>query len=1478
MSVDTPFDAANAISLMEFRSNKKLSNFFSSDSAIKRLKSLLQYLEVSHEFEQRALYSTQYAQVYSCFLDAIKAYDARNKTLSASELISCCGVVKRLLQFLPNIIKTKWQYKSLVYLVKCLLVHTNKHSVRMLGVELLLHLVDALSSSADDSLLELIPGLIVWTPFFANASLAPLISVPEYNGVLVGSKSSGATVADGVEILSFILAFVDFKDIRRFVFYYDLLKVHLFPLLFPNGTKSMDIALDSTFEGFDSCPSELLLPLSERLITWINKSYHRVVICRDAIHLNLLLDIFSQGVCLPDVAVNLVSLYGDWLLRGATFPKCYSHKSITYDCRLISQLVCIFESPSGENSDSAVIKVLSLLKELVFTRELSQETWMTLLDCLVKMSKALGPSRVHSRRMFDVLFGLFSSSGCDDVALWRSLVKSCESFVTFSSEGNVFMERWEKFILNITNLIVVNARLDQSDHVISQHFEPSFDPSTPLPSFPRETVEGLGDDECPEFDMADQIDVQSGQNVTSSDSDDDVTTIKAIPIENLQLDFLVFVWSQLLHCFPHYYDRKEEISVVNNCVSAYCQGLEVLNHMVDVLSNICLKKSVSQGQDQSRLVLPCRNHLLTLFGPFIMTSIGICKDFFEGPFELSNLVEGVNDNIVSVGVKLICKILVSCDDSMIHSSKFSNILVFFSSFLQSLLTSNISTSGISVLVNLLPIYNGFIGEEIHNNTDEVQMIHASLFSTLPSVLNYACACLGDVKTCQNLIESAVKINQSFPSIKNVIYACLRHSEASLTFIITNSDKFSNIADLLTSSFQNFQHFLTRNDSLSSSELVIGARVLVSLYFGLLKFQKDFIPSNLPKIESLLADIAKFLTDLLLNLTGDLVAAQVVSIIDLMACDIDPSTLTESSLSALAIIFDGLCDLITIIVCRFAPSESSKTTVEAVSIIFSTLRTIALRSPDLIQKNLKTLNKFIGTVELVYHGETTLLNIPSILKLNRKLKSSPPKSFGVKSFLNLPNNQACEVAVLNLQLLLALLNSFPFADGYSFIDSNCEEVLDNSCTRYLFFSSNSIVTLSESATASRITVRNSVGKFSFDLESISNVDELDAELAETKPVQPTCSGNKGNNPSKSVVESQDSDSTPAVDLLDDPFSKYSSCTDFVNIISNALPDVTTIKSQAEKVIKSALNSRVSDDSPSSVDEEKELRLWEQLVNPLAGELGEQVPDKLKYTRLLLGSLGLVHPIAASSTRVQSVNNCDLFQSELRRLDGVSGRDFFDVSVIFCQSHQRKIEDFITNSDVSSGFLDFVNGLGWSVDSKFIQSSQLFEHLPTVDCFLNDKVLYFANEFSELLFCVFPSLKMENADKLKLSRMSPVQIIYSDSNSVLHYLFSSSSVLHSPITRLSIVVTPTFDPNMFRVNCFPSSSSPELSLALPSAVVLPANKVPAYTRSLAFIGSKMVSKAFNSGGLSSRHALIKDLISRFGKEVDSVKVLCDVFASH
>ncbi|KAL0249549.1 hypothetical protein GEMRC1_004779 [Eukaryota sp. GEM-RC1] len=167
MTDDTSFDTANAISVMEFRQNRKLANFFSSDSAIKRLKSLLQYLDVSHEFEQRALYSTQYSQIYSCFLDAIKAYDSKNKSLSASDLVATCSIVKKLITFLSNIIKTKWQYKSLAYLVRCLLSHTNKHTVRMLGVELLLQLIDALGSSADDLLLDLLPGTIVWTPFLS---------------------------------------------------------------------------------------------------------------------------------------------------------------------------------------------------------------------------------------------------------------------------------------------------------------------------------------------------------------------------------------------------------------------------------------------------------------------------------------------------------------------------------------------------------------------------------------------------------------------------------------------------------------------------------------------------------------------------------------------------------------------------------------------------------------------------------------------------------------------------------------------------------------------------------------------------------------------------------------------------------------------------------------------------------------------------------------------------------------------------------------------------------------------------------------------------------------------------------------------------------------------------------------------------------------------------------------------------------------
>ncbi|KAL0222045.1 hypothetical protein RCL1_001899 [Eukaryota sp. TZLM3-RCL] len=1489
---DTEPSPESSNTLIEFRTNKKLKNFFNTDDSTKRLKSILQYLEVSHEFEQRAFFSTQYSQIYSCFLDALKTYDARNKTLHTAELVTTCTIVKKIVTFLPNIIKTKWQYKSLVYLVKCLLVTANKHLVRMLGVEIYLLLLDSISSSADDSLLSLFPSIVNWSPFLpSSSSLSLPINVStDYNGVLVACKSHGITVQESVEIFSFILSFIDYKDIRRFSFYYDLLKVQLFPYIFPEAAKILTINLEDTnYVPFKNCPLPILTAFSDRIVVWLKKSYHRVVICRDSAHLVALLHILSQCLNHSSLASAVVDLYSDWLMRSDSTPKILTQNSDYFDSIMISQFSSVFSLPADEAADGAVLRVLSTLKELTGLRPLSDSIWKELLLLLIKAMSVHSQNRVHSRRLYDVILSFMIGSECGDSDIWSLFLTSChEAIFSVNSVSNVFLERFHKSFLVISSLLTTikdQNSVEKSEEVFEFVMSPKINSrvnSTPVKSPMRHSSQikclGLGED-------IEEVREDGEVEVTSEAVE--VKRLLKTP-NSLEFNQLAKIWSKFLQCIPTFENFTKGQNVfdrVKNSQFSYSKALLIVSEVMDVLN---LGKFFNQEwkllENSSEILAspPTGDVYLSVFGPIILTSLGLSRDFMSLIFDPNLIVsslELIDSFVFSHGLMLLSQIIFNCRDS-----ESTGMIDFTLSLFGAALSNH---SNLIVVCTSLYCFS-----KIHQNFPQNcsfntvnQKILEFLIAIHPILISSSLFVISDLKRLSIEIDL---FSTSFPGLlktDHVISTALSHLENSILILLPRMNylessilkSFDSSSDVLSTTVLEtavniLREFLIKNhDSLQSNLIVSVVRILSTILFVGLNQLGSIIESLSNHFQSILTVIATSLSEFLTTMIDESKIQSIVGVIELCSINlsINPNhpELFSFITSSLSIIFDGVNTILTILVAS-SLNDPSFSFNDVIISLLTVIRSFALKYPSLILNEKQNLTKFLANIQLLTLGQTSLIDTTKALKLHKKLSKSLGKSAPGNRVNPTISQSVSTSAHLSLQLILSCLGSFPFQDGCTFLGTTADDVLANSCVRILALSSNSIVILSENSSESRITVRNAVGRFSFNIELIENTMQLSNlfNLAE----QPCASSESFNLIDREVSEPQSDRRAQFSDglasILTDSCNQFS---DLKLAVTRSRPNIQSHRISVEKSIKNTLNQRKVDTSPIKIDYDSDLSFWKSIIPQ-----SSRAQDRLYLCRLFLVHLGLVHPVAASSSRVQSISPCQSFYKELARLDHVSGRDAYDVIITYAGQNQRTFEDFVGNVEVSQNFNDFVSSLGWVVDvtnhpgfcGSLHTNQSNFENI-----FSKNSTVYFANETSELCFYVLPALSISSANKMKFSRLAPIQIIFSENSNILDEFFSSNFSISS-ITRLIITITPSLFG--FRVSFYPSSNCEDLIHLLPPFITVSAEILPNYLRNVLIVCSKILMRSTPNTGLATRSQQISELITRYSKPVDSVDVLCNL----
>eukprot|EP00792_Barthelona_sp_PAP020_P006528 TRINITY_DN3022_c0_g1_i1.p1 TRINITY_DN3022_c0_g1~~TRINITY_DN3022_c0_g1_i1.p1 ORF type:complete len:1394 (+),score=365.94 TRINITY_DN3022_c0_g1_i1:44-4225(+) len=452
--------------MSDFRSNRKLSVFFNSNNHIKQLKSLISYIDNCHEIEQRSFYSVHYIDIYGVFIEAMNAYESKNKTLNSSEICSHLKVVKLMLQFMPYRIRTKWEFGSLTHVIRCALHHDNKHNVRILGFEMLLLLIDALGESVDQEIVDILSSVIDYRSFKRYyedndyEDLMMLLPKPLYNNygnsvLLTAKRSYIATEEETLEILDFFFKTLDTVPSKNFSFYWNIVIEQVLQIYWPktyNKTQG--------FFGFNP-PASVVNLIVSYIVRWLGRPYPQTIICFDIPNSERIVHIISCGLQLNAIytktVFSVLSLIRRWL-SNQELPHAFEDPNASHlFLMMINALPFVAYAEANSETDKVCELALETINNVLISMDaginIFEDKWKSIHKSLlsfVDLALKDTQERCFASKTIELLFECIIKSENLQHIFWVSLNDS-----STKKWGNhvVFLQQWRKITLFLTRYV-----------------------------------------------------------------------------------------------------------------------------------------------------------------------------------------------------------------------------------------------------------------------------------------------------------------------------------------------------------------------------------------------------------------------------------------------------------------------------------------------------------------------------------------------------------------------------------------------------------------------------------------------------------------------------------------------------------------------------------------------------------------------------------------------------------------------------------------------------------------------------------------------------------------------------------------------------------------------------------------------------------------------------------------------------------------
>eukprot|EP00127_Corallochytrium_limacisporum_P000174 Clim_evm35s6 gene=Clim_evmTU35s6 len=321
---------------------KKIETFFKEDKdSSKRFKALWTFLEGTSVREQQQFFSENAFAIYFVVREniAILEMSVKNRLLkdkeasdeTRKEIVDCLTVLSKMMQYVPDLIRQRWQEVSMSQILRKCTAAGNTADVRSEGLNILLTWLLTFEELKTPTLvINLFENMFDLNQFVPKEK-ANIIELRE-------RRSSGVVEAPIVPLpkdtdldtqqvtvdqLSLLLNYMG-SSIEIFKRLWHLLKVKYLVDLYPEPCRENGLLASDSTNGFPLCPMRIELVMLEYVIKWLrgDSEVHaeiRSYLSQCPIDIMLVTEILRQGFYLPfdeaDSIIMTVDLYG-WMLEN----------------------------------------------------------------------------------------------------------------------------------------------------------------------------------------------------------------------------------------------------------------------------------------------------------------------------------------------------------------------------------------------------------------------------------------------------------------------------------------------------------------------------------------------------------------------------------------------------------------------------------------------------------------------------------------------------------------------------------------------------------------------------------------------------------------------------------------------------------------------------------------------------------------------------------------------------------------------------------------------------------------------------------------------------------------------------------------------------------------------------------------------------------------------------------------------------------
>jgi len=543
---------------------RKLRPFFDKNAGLgKRWKSLTSYNEKAGVEDLNKFFNENFYMIYGVFLDTFSAYENNCKKgrHSASEVTDVMEVLRNVLIHLSELIRKKWQTRSIAAVLEKLLYKENKINVRVSGFGLLLIFLEAVQT-LETSQIELFASSIDLTVFAVGANQGArfrrvALSAPDKTSVLVPSNTAGLP-ENSVKLWEDMLDYVTNKP-GVFGFWIDHLKKQYFSIFYPEVSKRVGI-VDDDF-GFPACcPHPIQRVNISRLAQWMNNEQISSILWSSEENIQLMLEMFSQSCKLPiayaDTIKEAINLFQNLFLGAAKLPPEIEARHVEFRQFFFQQLPNIFNiNPEDKPQEHLALcqEIVQRFKAIFFEKYASfaVETQECMLHILLattidvcKNHKKFDISLVKA--MLDTVFLLWIRTKRNTDEMWLALQNGIDSIFHFMEPIIQTQLKLIQLTLTIKTMLYPERKVKKKP--------------------PAKTPEG---GEVPAKKFSQSICPDSRAPLPEYPADPNITGI------NWDSEEVIFVWNQVLQVFRNVNQIKDP-QLHAEAIKVLCEVIEIL--------------------------------------------------------------------------------------------------------------------------------------------------------------------------------------------------------------------------------------------------------------------------------------------------------------------------------------------------------------------------------------------------------------------------------------------------------------------------------------------------------------------------------------------------------------------------------------------------------------------------------------------------------------------------------------------------------------------------------------------------------------------------------------------------------------------------------------------------------------------------------------------------------------------------------------